>query len=132
VQQIAVLVFVVEDDASVQFVLQETLEDAGFSVIMASGGQEAVRLLEERGHELHGLITDVRLGDGLDGWQVARHAREASPDLPVVYISGDSAHQWAAHGVPGSIFIAKPFALAQVVIAISSLLNIGGPPLKLA
>jgi hypothetical protein len=38
-------------------------------------------------------------------------------------MSGDSAHHWAAKGVPRSILLAKPFAAAQLVEAISSLLD---------
>jgi len=43
--------------------------------------------------------------------------------MPVVYLSGDSEADWTARGVPQSVFIAKPFAPAQVVTAISTLLN---------
>jgi hypothetical protein len=60
------------------------------------------------------LVTDVRLTDDLTGWDVARHARELSPAMPVVYLTGDSGVDWASQGVPNSILITKPFALAQV------------------
>jgi DNA-binding response OmpR family regulator len=82
--QIAVQVLVVEDEPMIRMTLQDALEDAGYAVMWASDGHEAMRLLEERGKELNGLITDVKLGDSPDGWHVARHAREISPDLPVV------------------------------------------------
>lgn len=51
------------------------------------------------------------------------HAREAKPDIAVVYMSGDSAHLWSAHGVPDSVMVAKPFALSQIVVALASQLN---------
>ena len=74
------------------------------------------------------LVTDINLGrDKLDGWEVARHAREADPAFPVVYMSGDSAEDWASKGVPNSIMLAKPFAPAQLVTAVAQLLN-GGTP----
>jgi DNA-binding response OmpR family regulator len=79
--------------------------------------------LETYKDNVRGLITDINLGKGPDGWDVARHARELIPALPVVYMSGASAHEWTSHGVPHSVFIAKPFAPAQVVTAISTLLN---------
>lgn len=71
---------------------------------------------------LDGLITDINLGDGPDGWQVARKARELVGGLPVVYVSAASEHEWTSHGVPNSVMVTKPFVPAQVVVAISSLL----------
>jgi DNA-binding response OmpR family regulator len=70
------------------------------------------------------LLTDINLGrDKLTGWDVARHAREIDLTFPVVYLSGDSAEQWAVQGVPNSIMLSKPFAPAQIVTAI-----VGAPP----
>lgn len=59
----------------------------------------------------------------MDGWEVARHARELTPNFPVVYMSGDSAHEHTVQGVPESVMIQKPFAPAQLVTAMSMLLN---------
>lgn len=66
------------------------------------------------------LVTDIDLGDNSSGWEVARRARELFPDLPVVYVSGGSAHEWASRGVPGSVMLTKPFALAHLVVAVSN------------
>lgn len=74
------------------------------------------------------LITDVHLGDGLNGWEVARRIREKEAGFPVIYITAYSASEWTAHGVPNSILISKPFAPAQLVTAISNLLNVGSAP----
>ena len=54
---------------------------------------------------------------------VARHARESVPTMPVVYVSGDSAGDWAVQGVPNSVMIPKPYAFAQIVTAVSTLMN---------
>jgi hypothetical protein len=66
----------------------------------------------------------LRLGRGPTGWDVARRARELNEDLPIVYMTGGNGHEWASQGVPNSILIAKPFAPAQIVTAVSHLLNI--------
>ena len=51
------------------------------------------------------------------------------PQFPVVYMTGDSAAEWDSIGVPNSILLTKPFAPAQLVTALSQLLNGGsGPP----
>ena len=54
-----------------------------------------------------------------------RRARAINPDLPVVYITGANADEWAVQGVPNSILLTKPFAPAQLVTAVSHLLNTG-------
>ena len=77
--------------------------------------------------QLQGLITDIQLGAGPNGWEVARHARTKFANLPVVYVSGDSAADWTAEGVPCSIMLQKPYADAQILTAIASLLNVTGP-----
>jgi DNA-binding NtrC family response regulator len=69
------------------------------------------------------LITDVNLPGKFTGWEVAVHSREINGTLPVIYITGGSAHDWASKGVPNSILLMKPFAVAQVVTAVSQLVN---------
>jgi CheY-like chemotaxis protein len=76
---------------------------------------------------LAGVITDIRLGGAVNGWGVARHARELMPYIPVIYMSGDSAHEHTAQGVPDSVMLQKPFAPTQLVVAISTLLNAALP-----
>ena len=101
----------------------------GSSQSVASSGQNAVELLDASHSKYRALVTDINLGRGkMDGWEVARHAREIDPAFPVVYMSGDSAEDWGSKGVPNSIMLAKPFAPAQLVTAVSQLLNAGTPP----
>jgi DNA-binding response OmpR family regulator len=69
------------------------------------------------------LVTDVVLKGRLNGWEVAAQPREVDPRLPVVYMSGAHADEWASKGVPNSIMLTKPFAPAQLVTAVSQLLD---------
>jgi CheY-like chemotaxis protein len=121
--QSSALLLLVEDEVLLRLEIQDALSGGGFEVKLARNAAEGSALLESHKGALRGLITDINLGNGPDGWDVARHARELIPDLPVVYMSGQSAHEWTSHGVPKSIFIAKPFAPAQIVTAISTLIN---------
>ncbi|KDP92878.1 hypothetical protein ER13_06095 [Brevundimonas sp. EAKA] len=114
----------VEDELLLHTVLETGLDDAGFRVVAVASGEEGLEVLRER-PEIVGLITDVNLGPGLDGWGVARKARELNPTIPVIYVSGKDGHDWSAQGVPQSVMIAKPFAVAQVVVAMANLLNQG-------
>jgi DNA-binding response OmpR family regulator len=54
--------------------------------------------------------------------------RAKQPTLPVIYVTAAREEEWATDGVPNSILISKPFAPAQLVTALSNLLNIGTPP----
>ena len=111
----------VEDEQLIQEAVIASLEEAGFTILPATSGEQAVSLLcADSG--IQGLITDVNLGDGPDGWEVARRARELMAALPVVYVSAASEHEWTSMGVPNSLMIAKPFAHAQIIVAISSLM----------
>ena len=117
------LLLLVEDEPLIAEMMQTTLEEGGYKVILAERGSEALAAFEANRDELAALITDIRLGSGPNGWEVARHARHMKPDLPVVYMTGDSAVSWAAEGVPKSLLLQKPFATAQLVTAVSTLLN---------
>jgi len=72
-------------------------------------------------------VTDINLKGKMDGWEVAQHAREIEPEFPIVYMSGAAATDWTAKGVPNSIMLAEPFAPAQLLTAVSNLLNTGTP-----
>jgi DNA-binding response OmpR family regulator len=122
------VILVVEDDQLVQSVVEESLTDGGFEIVTASSGENAVDLLDASEGKYRALVTDINLGrDKIDGWDVARRAREIDPNFPVVYMSGKDADDWASKGVPNSIMLAKPFAPAQLVTAVSQLLNSGTP-----
>ena len=117
---------VVEDETLISINVVDVLVGGGFTVNETSTGDAAFTDIDGR-EVLHGLVTDIQLGSGADGWQVARHAREKFPNIAVVYMSGDSAEAWSAEGVPNSIMLQKPFADAQLLSAITTLLAAAGP-----
>jgi len=125
------VILVVEDDQLVQSVVEESLADGGFEVIIAASGENALELLDQSAGKYRALVSDINLGPSkVDGWDVARHARELDPELPVIYMSGKDVADWASKGVPNSIMLAKPFAPAQLVTAVSQLLNASPPTAK--
>lgn len=109
-------------------VLEASFEEGGFAVLLASTAEEAIKSLDTSGKEVRALVTDIDLGGDLSGWEVARHARELKPDIPVVYMTGGEVNEWSVKGVPNSILIPKPFAPSQVLTAVAQLLNIGNSP----
>ena len=123
----SVTILVVEDDQLVQATAVDALSEGGFQSTLATSGEEAIALLKDGKSQFRAVVTDINLSDKLDGWEVARAAREIDPSMPVVYMTGSHSDDWASKGVPNSIMLAKPFAPAQLVTAISNLLNTGTP-----
>lgn len=114
-------VIVAEDEDLIRLALAEALEEAGYNILEAKDGVAALQLIDEL-EDLRGLVTDIRMGSGADGWEVARRAREKFPSLAVVYVTGDSIAEWPSNGVPQSTALQKPFASAELVTALSNLL----------
>ena len=120
--QAAPLVLLVDDEVLIHDLVAEALVEAGYAVAPAHDGDAALALVETS-DGLRGLITDINLGSGPNGWEVAKRARQLYPQVAVVYVSGGNPQEWVSEGVPNSAMITKPFAPAQVVTAISSLIN---------
>jgi DNA-binding response OmpR family regulator len=117
------MVLVIEDDQEIQFLLEEALVDSGFEPAIAASGEEAVTLLKAFRSRYKALVTDIKLMGRMDGWRVARAAREIDPLFPIIYITGTASQEWPVWGVPNSVLLTKPFAPAQLVTAVSQLLN---------
>ena len=116
------LVLIVDDDPTVREIVTEVVSDGGFGCRNASSGEEAISLLNA--DRCQALIIDIGFGhDRVKGWSVARRARACDPNLPIIYITGGNTDEWAVHGVPNSILLAKPFDPAQLLGALSQLLK---------
>jgi DNA-binding response OmpR family regulator len=122
------LVLVVEDEYPLQGLVEEALREGGFETAIVSSGEEALTLFRGKVAPYRALVTDVNLKGSLSGWDVARQIREMEAAFPVIYMTGVRADQWTSQGVPNSILLQKPFAPAQLVTAVSQLLNAVPPP----
>lgn len=117
------VILVIEDDEPIQAIVEDALTEAGFEPATAPSGEEAVTLLKGMRSTYGALVTDIKLRGKIDGWEVAQQAREIDPEFPIVYISAANAVEWPVKGVPNSIMLEKPFAPAQLVTAVVTLLN---------
>jgi DNA-binding response OmpR family regulator len=126
------VILVIEDDQAMQFILEDALRDGGFEPAIAGSGEEAVTLLKAFRSKYRALVTDIKLMGRMDGWSVARAAREVDPTFPIVYITGAAPQEWPMWGVPNSVLLTKPFMPVQLLTAVSQLLNgksvAGTPP----
>lgn len=112
-------IILVDDNFLCNMEVCGTLWDTGHSVEVFYCAADAIKALEAQ-QPLAALVTDVDLGAGADGYEVARHARTLYPHLPVVYISGGPPARHLKEGVENSAFIAKPFQPWQIVEALKA------------
>ena len=119
---------VVEDEALISVFIEDALTDGGFEACSVHSGGAALSIFRDGRARCRVLLTDVNLGDGISGWELARQIREITPEFPVVYMTGASARDWKSQSVVGGMLIEKPFTPAQLAIAVSQLVDTGAPP----
>jgi len=108
-------ILVVEDEAAIRALLSEVLGGAGYRVLQAPEGGQAIELLHS-GQHIDLLITDVGLTGGLNGRQVADAGRQVRPGLPVLFITGYAASAAVGAGQleEGMEVLTKPFTTAEL------------------
>ena len=72
---------IVEDEALVADDLEEALTAAGYTCVVAGTGVAALRELDLNGLSFKGVLTDIRIGRGPNGWEVGQRARELVADM---------------------------------------------------
>ena len=114
----------VDDEEGLLATMASSLRDRGYEVITATDGESA--LLEHREHakDLDLVITDLVL-PGLSGWEVFTGIREASPDLPVLIMSGhlEPKLEAAVNRSGAAGFVQKPFGLNLLLKRVRELLR---------
>ncbi|WP_426420923.1 response regulator [Bradyrhizobium genosp. A] len=123
----AVRVLVVQDEALICSFIEDALSDGGLAACSVHSG-EALSTFRDGRERCRALLTDINLGGGISGWELARQIREITPGFPVLYMTSASAPDWKSQGVDGSVLIEKPFAPAQLAAAVSQLLDTGASP----
>jgi CheY-like chemotaxis protein len=108
------VVLVIEDEFFLRLNIVSCLQEAGYTVVEAATGEEAIALCHS-GASIDVVFTDVNLGGYASGWDVAECFRTARPGLPVVYTSGRSLD--AGRCVAGSAFVAKPYRESDILKA---------------
>ncbi|MET4316118.1 response regulator [Bradyrhizobium sp. RT4b] len=99
-------VLLVEDDPLIRGFVVEALREAGYHVIHASTGEEALAWCKR--HVADVLVTDVRLPGQVDGWQIAERYREQDPELPVIYADPKDAPLRQADRIQGHLGQSRP------------------------
>jgi two-component system cell cycle sensor histidine kinase/response regulator CckA len=108
-------ILLVEDDAGVRRLACELLQVAGYTVLAAAGGAEALAIAEKYPGPVDLLLTDVVM-PGMSGRDLARRLAERRPETKVVFMSGYTDDAIVHHGVlsPGTLLLGKPFTPATL------------------
>jgi len=101
---------VVEDQEEVRKLTKRVLEARGYTVLAARNGAEALEIVAQHPSRIHLMITDVVM-PGMNGRELAQHARARRSDLKVLYVSGYTGEAVLQHRLlePGVAFLQKPF-----------------------
>ncbi|ACQ79101.1 two component transcriptional regulator, winged helix family [Beutenbergia cavernae DSM 12333] len=113
---------VVDDEPNIRDLLATSLRFAGFDVVTASDGTEALEAIVEGEPDL--VVLDVMLPD-MDGFTVTRRLRERGVRTPVVFLTArdDVADAVTGLTVGGDDYVTKPFSLEEVVARIRAVLR---------
>ncbi|WP_374471306.1 response regulator transcription factor [Phenylobacterium sp.] len=114
-------VLLVEDDTEIRELIRDALAGRGFRARAVGTDEEAYGLLEAHARELALLVTDIDLGPGTTGFDVARRARQLNPGLKVIYITGHAARV-DRFGVEGAEMFPKPFAPDALAARVAEIL----------
>jgi CheY-like chemotaxis protein len=120
-------VLLIEDDDLVRMMLSETLGSDGIEVDGLANGEDALILLGA-GQVPDVLVTDIDLGPGINGFDLADIARSRHPDVEVILISGLAPQAEERSLRRHERFLRKPFAPADLAAAIRQV----APPPRLA
>lgn len=109
---------VVEDDVLIRMALAEMLEDAGYGVVEAGNGLEAIAVIAG-GVRIDAVVTDVDMPGGISGLDVARMVRIKDRLMPILVVSGQT-RDLAAEGLHDVDFLAKPYPMQDVLECLST------------
>jgi two-component system OmpR family response regulator len=117
---------VVEDEQTILELLSGSLRFAGFDVVTAASGAEALRAVAASRPDL--VLLDVMMPDG-DGFEVVRRLRLSGPHVPVIFLTArDGVRERVAGLALGADdYVTKPFSLDEVVERIRAVLRRAGP-----
>lgn len=116
-------VLLVDDEDLVRRLARRMLDEAGYQVLEAAHGHEALDIVGRGDPAIDLVVTDVVMPD-IDGRELGLRLARSAPELPIVYISAFAASDIFNRGSPRpeAPFLQKPFGAAELVALVDSLL----------
>jgi PAS domain S-box-containing protein len=121
---VSATVLLAEDESGVRALAQRILERAGFRVLVARHGADALLLWRQHESEIDVVVTDLVMPE-LGGRELATELCASRPDLPVLFMSGYSDDEMTRRGIADArvAFLAKPFSTESLVTAVREVLQ---------
>ena len=109
-------ILVADDEAQVRSLARDILLGAGYRVLEAEDGEQALRVGEDHQGAIHVLLTDIMM-PGINGKELAGRFIVARPDAKAIFMSGRVAEVISDAGVliPADAFLAKPFTAERLL-----------------
>jgi DNA-binding NtrC family response regulator len=116
----------VEDEEALRKVARRALVEAGYTVLAAANGDEAIRACVEHVGDIQLLLTDVVM-PGMSGRALAQSLSKTRPALKILYMSGYTDNAIVHHGVldAGTHFLGKPFTAGELARMVRDVLDEG-------
>ena len=118
-------ILLVEDEEMVRKLTRSVLRKKGYHVIVAANGEEALRIVQQQGHEpIHLVLTDVVM-PGMSGPELADRLETLKPGMKILFMSGYTDNAIVHHGVldPGTAYINKPFTIDALAVKVREVLK---------
>jgi len=125
-------ILVVDDEDDIRNLVAVMLKTAGYQVVLADSGPEALQVLDQESFDL--IVLDVMM-PAMDGWEVCRQikSKPRSKDIPVLFLT---VRQQPLDRIIGmevlhaSGYVAKPFEREELLAAIANCLTPTSPPVR--
>ena len=102
-------ILVVEDEVLIRIAVADYLRECGYRVVEAASGEEAQKIFHA-GQPIEVLFSDIDLGDGIDGFELARWTRENYPGVRILLTSGVTRMAREAVHLCDAPFLDKPYS----------------------
>ncbi len=118
------MILIVDDEEPVRTFVRHLAERAGYEVMEAAGGEQALVILHQfaPGPEL--LLTDIVM-PGMSGLELAAQAHHLRPSMPVIFMSGFASEY--EEELSGSVCLRKPFRSTELLTAIQDVIGPAHP-----
>ena len=113
-------ILVVDDTPAVRWAISESLVEAGYHVAAIDSGAEALISLQQQSFDL--LLVDYLMAS-MKGDEVAQHARQAAPDLKVIFLTAYSEFLSLTGKLASEVVIEKPVSLTNLLERVEAVLS---------
>ena len=119
------LILVVDDEAAVRQITEQTLQSFGYRVVLALDGAEAVAVYARQGAEIAAVVMDMMMPI-MDGPATIQVLRRMNPAIRIIGVSGlsDPGHAAQATGLGVEYFLPKPFTAETLLKTLKAVLSV--------